>query len=225
MLELNHELLTSLRAEPARFDNVYWVIGGACSGKSTVCQAIAAQHSISLYDMDEHSFGDYIGRYTWDRHPASKSWFSAENPLEWVLSLSWPEFNDLYRAANLECLDLFAEDLRADPPSGPVLVDGGITHPSVLAQILPAARIFCIGVDSQTSADCWNQDPARAPMKEMVVKLDNPNADWPKFLEFDRFISATIIDESEMAGVEVQYREGGLPVAELAATILKHFQL
>lgn len=224
MFTLNHELLASLRREPTTFDNVYWVIGGACSGKSTVCRAIAAQHALSIYDMDEHFFGDYMGRYAWERHPASKRWFSADNPLEWVLSLAWPEFNSLYRAANLECLDLFAEDLRNDPPAGPLIVDGGITHPTVLAQVLPATRIFCIGIDSAHSADCWNHDPARMPMKEMVLKLDNPNASWPKFLGFDRLISATIVDESEATGIKVQHRDDDLSVTELAAIILDYFQ-
>ena len=189
------------------------------------CRAISTQRSLSLYDMDEYSFGAYMGRYTWERHPASKSWFSADNPLEWVLSLSWAEFNSLYRAANAEILDLFTEDLRADPPAGPLIVDGGITHPSVLAQVLPAAHVFCIGIDVQSGADCWNHDPARAPMKEMVCKLDNPNASWPKFLEFDRLISETIVGESEEAGIKVHYRDEALTLTDLAAIILEHFRL
>ena len=162
MFDPNLELLAILRAERARFERVFWVIGGSCSGKSTACRAISAQRSLALYDMDEHSFGAYMGRYTWERHPASKRWFSADNPLEWALSLSWNEFNELYRAVNIECLDLFAEELRNGPPAGPLLVDGGITHPSVLAHLLPPERIFCIGIDSEASAHCWNHDPARA---------------------------------------------------------------
>lgn len=81
------------RLAPVR--GLRWVIGGACSGRSTVCRTIARWTGVPVYDMDEHVYGRYMSRYSAPRHPASTAWFK-----------------------------------RGD---GPVLVDGGITHRSVLA--------------------------------------------------------------------------------------------
>ena len=44
---------------------------------------------------------------------ALPAWFTAANPLHWMLSLPWAEFDALYRAANAETLDLLADDTDA----------------------------------------------------------------------------------------------------------------
>ena len=104
--------------------NLRWLIGGSGSGKSTISQAIGARTGIAVYDMDEAVFG----RFHFDptRHPATTAWFTAANPLHWMLCQPWPAFDALYRAANAETLDLLAADL-AGRPDELLLIDGGIT--------------------------------------------------------------------------------------------------
>ena len=206
----------------SRYERFFWVIGGACTGKSTVCQTISTQKNIPVYDMDAHSFGAYMGRYTWERHPASKTWFSAENPLAWALSLSWREFGDLYRAANVEYFDLFAEDVSQMPTRSFFIVDGGVTHPSMLAQVIPPDRVFCIAVDAEESARMWNEDEGRVAMKHMILELPDGEAKWRRFLEFDRAISENIVNESRSAGIRVFHRDAGISVAQLTSTVMEH---
>ena len=212
----NLDILADVRTRLSAFEQIRWVIGGAGSGKSTICRAISARLGLTVYDMDEHIFGLYMGRYSWQRHPASKSWFSAENSLEWAVGLPLDEFDSLNRAANIEYLDLFAEDMASRAPDTPLLVDGGITHPSILAQALPGERILCLGLKPEQSALAWNTDPDRQPMKQMVLDLKSETATWEKFLAQDRQITETIQRESQAAGITIVPRLPGGSVESLS---------
>ncbi len=224
IFKTNQEMLRNVGATLAEFDQIYWVLGGAASGKSTVCRAIAERTDTAVYDMDAHIYGAYMGRYDEGRHPASLAWFTAVNPLAFILSLSATEFDSLNRAANVEYLDLFAEEMRQNPPQAPLLVDGGLTHPSVLAQVLPVERIVCLVVETAVSHHAWNHDPQRAEMKQSVLNLPDGAAAWAKFLAFDQQINDTMITESREAGITLGERTAMTSVESLASMVLKRFQ-
>jgi hypothetical protein len=196
----NEELIERARAVLWSRRNLLWLIGGSGSGKTTLSRALAAQTGITLYDMDEAFFGRYV--IDPERHPATTAWFSAENPLGWMLSLPWGDFDALYRATNAEMLDLLAGDLR-DRPDAPLLIDGGITHPSLLARVIPGEQILCLERAETERAREWETAPRRATMKAGVLALPHGAAMWERFLEYDRRMTETIGRESRECGVRV----------------------
>ena len=66
------------------------------------------------------------------------------NPLAFLLNMTWAQFDSYNRTAQTECLDLLADELAELPTNRPLLVDGGITHPSLLVQCLSAEKIVCL---------------------------------------------------------------------------------
>ncbi len=46
--DVNKEIIANAGAVLSRYERIYWVIGGGCAGKSTVCQAISAQKNIPV---------------------------------------------------------------------------------------------------------------------------------------------------------------------------------
>ena len=180
--------------------NLRWLIGGSASGKSTIARTLGARTGIAVYDMDEAVFG----RFHFDpiRHPATTAWFTAANPLAWMLSRPWAEFEALYRANNAEMLDLLAGDL-AGRPDAPLLIDGGITHPSVLTQVIPAGRIVCLETDDARRRHEWATAPGRAGMKAEILALPDGAALWERFLEYDRQMTATLGRESRECGIQI----------------------
>ena len=180
--------------------NLRWLIGGSGSGKSTVTRALAARTGVAVYDMDEAVFGRF--RFDPVRHPATTAWFTAANPLQWMLSLPWAEFDALYCANNAEMLDLLADDL-AGRPDEPLLIDGGITHPSVLTQVIPAGHIVCLATDDARRCHEWETAPGRAGMKGEILALPDGAALWRRFLEYDQRLTDTIGRESRAAGIRV----------------------
>jgi hypothetical protein len=198
---LDQALLDDARAILPNREQIYWIIGGSCTGKSTVAREIARSMHVTLYDMDAHFFGHTIDRFNMERHPASKTWFSAENPLAWSLSLSWEAFDAMYRAANAECLNLFAEDLANSGTTQPLLVDGGITHPSVLVQLVPPRNVVCLQMEEKERVRIWETAAERAEMKRWIRQLPEPDRMWRKFLYFDKMITQTIGRESREHGI------------------------
>lgn len=199
-LTFDDALLSKSKAVLSQWPDILWLIGGSCSGKSTVARALAGRTGRPLYDMDEAMFGRF--RFDPIRHPATTAWFTADNPLGWMLALSWPEFDALYRASNAEMLDLLAGDLAGRPPA-PLILDGGITHPSVLTQVIPAPRVVCLETSEARRVREWETAAGRAEMRASVLALPDGAAMWARFLEYDRRLTATLGRESRAAGIRV----------------------
>jgi hypothetical protein len=200
MFTANEALLQKVAPVLGQRTALRWIIGGACSGKSTVSRALADRTGISLYDMDEAVFGRW--QFDPERHPATTAWFAAENPLGWMLSLPWPEFDALYHAANAEYLDLLAAEL-AGTPDEPLLIDGGMTHPSVMVRAISPAQIICLETTEEIRQREWQTAANRAEMRSWVYGLADGAAMWRRFLEYDQLMTATIGRESRQLGIGV----------------------
>ena len=198
MFPLNTILLDEARPILEKATQLVWLIGGAGSGKTTVSRALAARLGRPVYDMDEAVFG----RFAFDpiRHPATTAWFTAPDPLAFLLGLPWPEFDAFYRTTNAEMLDLLAAELR-DRPDTPLLVDGGISHPSVLVRAVPAARVVYLEGPPGHGTQQWESAESRAAMKAAIQALPDGEAMWSRFLEYDRRMTATMGRESRAAGI------------------------
>ncbi len=213
---INRTLLASARDRLSRHPALYWVVGGAGSGKTTACQVLSARLGIRLYDMDARIYGEYHRRFDPQRHPVNTAWATAPNGLAWLLAMSWGEFNRFNQAALPEYLDLLSKDLDALEPDVGVLIDGGISNPGLLAQAIPARQIACLAAPGRSSIQVWEGDEERKGMKEAVYQLPNPAQAWHRFLEFDRRLTATLLDECEQSGIPVYVRENTTSVEDLA---------
>ena len=217
MFATDDSLIERARAVLWSRRHLWWLIGGSGSGKTTISRIVAGRLGIPVYDMDEAFFG----RFQPDpaRHPATTTWFAAENPLGWMLSLSWPAFDALYRASNAEMLDLLAAELAGQP--NPLLVDGGVTHPSVLARAVPAERIICLEREEASRAREWETAASRAEMKAAVLALPDGSAMWQRFLEYDRRMTATIGRESREWGIRRIFASDTTGIDKIAISLLK----
>ena len=224
MFTINQAYLEKAKMVLAQRPSSFWIVGGSCTGKSTITQALAKQHNLPVYDMDTKIYGEYMPRYSAERHPAISQWLGAENPLDWMLSLTWAEFNAYNQAADVEYLDLLAEDFEK-MGQRPLLIDGGFTHPAILAQIVPVETLVCLDVDHELSVQEWETNPGRAEMREWIQSLTNPAAKWQTFLDFDHRMTQTMVAESKAKGIAVFRREVGTAVADLVAKISQYFGL
>lgn len=198
---------------------LYWIVGGSCSGKTTVCRAVSQQTGIAVYDMDAHVYGAYMGRYSPSRHPASCAWFRRPDALRWALTLSSDKFSSLSAAVDAEMLDLLSDDLGDLGDATPVLIDGGITHPSVLAAAVRPARIACLAIADSESRRIWETDPSRRDMRMAVQRPPGGQDAWATFLEFNRRISETAEAEARQAGIRVHTRSTALSAEALADAV------
>ena len=216
---INNNLLTQSRTALFRRDGLYWVVGGAGSGKTTICRALSTRFDIPVYDMDGHIYGEYHGRFTQERHPANKAWSTARDQLAWLLKMSWDEFDRFNQAALPEYLDLLAEDLETTKPNASVLIDGGICNPALLAQVISTCQIVCLATPERSSAEIWNETAERKSMREAIYKLAKPDEAWRKFLEFNDRITHTILKECQENNITVCLRDETESVDEFAEKV------
>jgi hypothetical protein len=200
---INQDYLSHARAALSKRDNLYWIVGGAGSGKTTICRALAASHGLPVYDMDAHIYGAYHGRFTQQRHPVNKAWSSSKNGLAWLLEMSWYEFNNFNQAALAEYLDLLGEDLQNSKPDDTLLIDGGICNPAIIAQVMPTEQIVSLSMPERPSSDIWQESDDRLAMKDAIYQLPDPGEAWRKFLEFDGRITGTILKECQENNISV----------------------
>ena len=220
---INYDLLAQARETLANHKKLVWILGGAGSGKTTICQAIAEQYNIPVYDMDAHVYGEYYGRFSPDRHPVNTAWASAPNGLAWLLDMSWEEFENFNQAAFPEYADLLAEDLADSNPENILLIDGGISTAALAAQLIPTSQILCLANPGQTSVEIWESSDERLAFKEFTNQLPNPEAAWQKFLDFDAKITQTILQECQTIDIPIIIRKPEDSIADVvnqATTLL-----
>jgi hypothetical protein len=225
LFEPDQDLIAHARSVFAGREHMFWVIGGAASGKSTVSAAIVANYDIALIDMDARTYGSFFGRYDPIRHPASTAWISAENPLAYLLSMSWEQFNSYNRTAQTECLDLLADDLVELPSDRPMLVDGGITHPSLLAQCVSAEKIVCLSAPDAIRVHEWETADNRAEMRQWVHSLPDGESMWQKFLRFDHLMTEMLLRESRAAQLLVFERTVDTLIDTVSHSVATYFDL
>lgn len=212
-----------LKAAIERFDGtrrIFWLLGASCTGKTTVCKCLAASHNVAICDMDARMFGDYVGKYTETAHPASCAWLRRADALQWALSLSWDEFNRLNEATNVEILDLFSQEVQASTETKPLVVDGGLSHPYLLAQVLPVGNILCIQRDEAARAGTWQRDENKLQMKSVIQALPDGQQLWRTFLHFDKMITKTLEDQCREAGIHIVRTREERNVSHVVASIV-----
>ena len=219
---VNQDLVAKARAVLAARRDVYWVIGAACAGKSTVCRQLSGKTGLPVYDVDEHIYGSYIARLRAERHPACTTWLLAPDPFAWVMSLSLQEYDALNGAVQAECLDLFSDDVTVECGQ-PMLVDGGITHPAMLASVTSPDRIVCLETTTAERVKHWETSNDRAEMRQWIQALPDPKAMWRKFLEFDDLIARRIQTECRAAGIAAWLRGDSTTVEALVRQVAQYF--
>lgn len=224
MFKIDTNLLTHARNALAGRARLYWLVGGAGAGKTTVCNALAAQFSLPVYDMDAQIYGAYHACFTPERHPVNSAWAAAPDGMAWLLALTAEEFAGFNQAALVEYLDLLAADLAGSDPHAPLLVDGGICNPGLLAQVIAPQQIVCLAGPQRSSAAIWATEERRA-MQTFVEQLPQGPAAWQKFLAFDTQITQTIVHESQAAGISICVRDATEPVAAVTARVAAAFGL
>ena len=196
-----------------------FILGGAGTGKSTVCATLADLHGLEILDMDARLYGSWHGRFDPGRHPANHAWSSAADPLAWQLALEPDAFLAFHEAATAEALDLLADELRAADPARPLLVDGGFGSVAVVAMAVPSSAVTCLALPPDLAAFVWTVDEERRGFLDIVAGvagLDDPVA---RFLALDAAMTTRMVSDAHAAGVPVIERPDGEPVGLTAARV------
>ena len=132
--------------------------------------------------------------------------------------MSWDEFNSFNQAALPEYIDLLAEDLTEARPESPLLIDGGISNPALIAQVIPTRQIVCLS--APLDVNVWESADRRS-MKDAIYQLPNPEEAWLKFLDFDKQITRTIERECEENNIALCRMNSNAPAGDLSVEVAR----
>ena len=224
MFQVDQRLLEESGRVLASDPRVHWLLGGSGSGKSTVCRTLHSELGVTVLDMDSRIYGTYHASFSPSRHPVSCQWRAAKDRMSWLLEMTWSEFEAFNRASLPEYVDLLSRELRTIGGSCPVLVDGGIWHPALLATILAPSRIVCVRRDGLDASTLWAEPGARSEMRRAAMRLDATGAKWARFLEFDDGITSTVAAEAAEAGIAACVWSGLDSPSDVAERVASSFR-
>jgi hypothetical protein len=219
VFQIDAQLLEGSGRALASDSRVRWLVGGAGSGKSTVCRELHATHGVTVLDMDARIYGTYHAMFSPSRHPVSCRWRSAGDGLAWLLDMTWDDFDAFNRASVPEYLDLLTREIQAFDDPRPIVVDGGTYHAALLAAVLEPSRIVCMRREGSDASALWAGPGARSDMRDAVMGLDATGEKWKRFLEFDEGITTTVASESARSGVRECAWSDGDPVSDVAERV------
>jgi hypothetical protein len=197
----------------------WFVVGGAGTGKTTVCAEVSHRAGIPVLDMDARIYGSWHGSFDPLRHPASHAWSTAPDPLAWQLALDPDAFVAFHAAEAAEALDLLVDELGAIEPGAPLLVDGGFGRPLVLAEAVPPTRIACLSIPARLRQAVWTVAPERRGFLDVIASVSTVAGPVEAFLALGERLDEEILRDAGLTGITVLERDEDTTVAMLAARL------
>ena len=224
MFTVDEGLVARARSVLGAMSGLRFIVGGAGTGKSTVCTALAARSGLAVVDMDARLYGSWHGRFDAGRHPVNRAWSDASDPLAWQLAMSSAEFLAFHDASTAEAMDLLADELGGND-GGKLLVDGGFGSVAVLARAVPATAIACLALPAAARATVWSGDQGRRGFLEHVAGVDGARNPVDRFLVLDAALAERMEADAVAAEVRVFERPDGEPVGVTAAAVAAYLGL
>ncbi len=200
--------------------NVYFVTGTPCGGKSVTARTLGKQYGIRVYDVDEE----------FDRHRAASAprFQPAMNrqfrDADEFFTRSVEEYGDCLRQNTREQLDFILLDLIRLSAEGPVLCDGHLSLAQAEALSEPGRVVFLLR-DPHDLAEEYRRRPDHQDFNAFLLSASDPEA-------AKRTVNETLLALNEAAYHAIKEssffwleRSPDRSVEETAALVAAHFGL
>src|SRR5205823_6244631 len=116
-----------------RLEDVFWLGGSPCAGKTSISEIIASRFDLDVYRVDE-AFESHARRFDPLRHPALTKWSQSSWDQRWMQPVDslLQDVITCYR----EHFTLVLEDILPLPKRKFLLVEGTALLPSQVADVL-----------------------------------------------------------------------------------------
>ena len=179
-------------------DDVYWIGGGSCAGKSTIARRIAAQHGLRVYATDD-VMADHARRSSRDECPLLHEFIAMDMDERWV-NRDPKTMLDTFHWFRGEGFNLIVEDVLSLPRERGVVVEGFRLLPHLIKSLL-----------SQSNHAVWllpTPDFRQAVIKTrggsawgFLAKTSDPERALRNLLERDRMFTETLREETSRLGL------------------------
>ena len=203
------------------FDNVYWIGGGSCSGKSSIADVLGARHGLPVYHADDH----------WEEHIllAKSHSLPMLEKLGSLLPSQWyacapnealgEELDGLREEARLAWADLGRYTVDV-----PIIAEGVLFLPdSLIQQGIARGRAIWLIPSGKFQKEIWSQ--RNEWVDGVLAHYGDPDQAWDAWMNRDAKVAAHIGEDASRLNYSWVIVDGTKTIEQLADLVERHFQL
>jgi 2-phosphoglycerate kinase len=204
----------------AKPENVFWLGGSPCAGKSSISEILAGGFGLDVYHVDE-AFASHASRLDPALHPALTKWETSSWDERWMQPTE-----SLLRdavACYREHLGLILEDIISTQRRRPLLVEGTALLPRQVAALLTDRRQAVWVVPTpRFQREHYSR---RVWVRETLRQCSNPESAFQNWMERDTRFADWVRAEARELNLELLEVDGGRTIEENALAVATHFRL
>jgi 2-phosphoglycerate kinase len=202
-----------------KLENVFWLGGSPCAGKSSISELIARRFDLDVYHVDE-AFEVQAQRFDPIRHPTLTKWLASSWNRRWMQPVDTLVQDAI--ACYQEHFTLILEDI-CSLPKRPLLVEGTALLPKEVAGVLsrPSRALWVI-----PTADFQRMHyPGRDWALNIAAQCNKPEEAFHNWMERDVRFAKWIEEEASALHLKLLKVDGNRSVKENAEAVAIHFEL
>lgn len=201
-------------------NDVLWLGGSPCAGKSTVAGLLARRFGLDVYRVDE-AFEDHARRLDGARQPTLVRWCGASANERWLQPI------DVLLRDAIACYrehwGLVLQDVVARPKPRPLLVEGTALLPAEVAAVAPhAGRALWLVAAPGFQRRHYGE---RAWARGVVASSDDPERAFDNWMQRDVRFATWVAAEVDALGLRRLTVDGGRAVDEVAEVVAAQLRL
>lgn len=202
-----------------KLENVFWLGGSPCAGKSSISEIIASRFGFDVYHVDE-AFEVHAQRFDPIRHPTLAKWSASSWNQRWMQPLD-RLVQDVI-ACYQEHFTLILEDVFS-LPNRPLLVEGTALLPRQVTRVLSreSRAIWLIPTTDFQRAHYSERDWAR----RVVAQCSNPDLAFHNWMERDIRFAKWVKAEASVLQLPLLSIDRNRTIEENAEAVAGHFHL
>jgi len=200
-------------------ENVFWLGGSPCAGKSSISQILENDFDINVYRVDA-AFEKHRNQFSQSLHPALCNWENSTWKQRWMQTVDKlvRDVVEIYQ----EHFSLILEDVRSFPKDKALLVEGTALMPLEVSRVLPKrSNAIWLVPTADFQREKYSQ---REWIYEILNQCDDQEKAFHNWMERDAAFAAFVIDEAKRLNLEWLLVDGRKTVEENAKIVAKHFQ-
>jgi 2-phosphoglycerate kinase len=202
-----------------KLENVFWLGGSPCAGKSSISEIIASRFGLEVYHADE-AFDLHAQNFDPIRQPTLTKWLASSWNQRWMQPV-----DSLVRDAIVcyqEHFTMILEDIFSLPVR-PWLVEGTALLPRAVASVLSrqSHAIWVIPTTDFQRVHYRERDWAQ----RVLAQCSNPEAAFDNWMERDTRFAKWIEAEANALQLPLLKVDGNRTIEENAEAVAGHFRL
>jgi len=203
-----------------KLENVFWLGGSPCAGKSSISEVIASRYDFDFYHVDE-AFVAHAQHFDPIRHPALTKWSRSSWNQRWMQPVD--QLVQEAIACYQELFTLVLEDILSLPKHKPLMVEGTALLPRALAGVLSRSSraIWLIPTADFQRTHYSKRDWAR----DITAQCSNPARAFDNWMERDIRFAQWLEAETLALDLSMLRVDGNRTMNQNAEAVITHFQL